>query len=131
MRSAEKLRGRCRAPPELDIMHMRSKRARWTAGLALGLAGTLSASEYRGTIRAGGLPLPGATVTAELGAKKQTVATDERGAFRFADLSDGTWTLEVEMIAVRWFMASFATSPHGSTNSGVGIDGIARTSADP
>ncbi len=58
----------------------------------------LMASEYRGTIQAGGLPLPGATVTASQGGKKVIATTDERGVFRFADLADGTWTITVDMV---------------------------------
>ena len=79
---------------------MASQRTSWIAGgLAFCLAaGTLLASEYRGTIRAGGLPLPGATVTATRGDQKLAATTDERGLFRFADLSDGAWTLAVEMV---------------------------------
>ena len=56
------------------------------------------ASEYHGTVKTGGLPVPGATVTAIQGDKKVVTTTDERGAFSFAELADGKWTLEVEML---------------------------------
>ena len=58
----------------------------------------LMASEYRGAVKAGGLPVPGATVTATQGATKHVTTTDERGAFQFAGLADGIWTIEVEML---------------------------------
>src|SRR5574340_239511 len=58
----------------------------------------LMASEYRGTVKSGGLPLPGATVTAVQGEKKMVTTTDERGSFRFAGLADGVWTFEIEML---------------------------------
>jgi len=45
----------------------------------------------------GGLPLPGAAVTATQGDKKLSTTTDEQGAYSFADLPDGTWTIQVEM----------------------------------
>jgi len=59
---------------------------------------SMMASEYRGAIRAGGLPFPGATVTAIQGQRRLATSTDERGVFRFADLPDGTWTLQVEAL---------------------------------
>ena len=59
--------------------------------------GTLMAAEYHGTIKSGGLPIPGAVVTASQGDKKLTTTTDEQGAYSFPDLSDGTWTIAVEM----------------------------------
>lgn len=65
---------------------------------ALAAVGGTMASEYRGAIQAGGLPLPGATVTAIQGGTKTVTATDERGEFRFADLADGVWTIAVEMV---------------------------------
>src|SRR5512142_279657 len=67
--------------------------------LAAGLlACGLWASEYRGTVTSGGLPVPGATVTAVQNERKLLTTTDEQGAFRFADLPDGVWTLEVGML---------------------------------
>jgi hypothetical protein len=57
----------------------------------------IEAAEHRGTVTTGGLPLPGVTVTAVQGEKKIVTTTDERGAFAFADLPDGLWTIQVEM----------------------------------
>ena len=56
------------------------------------------ASEYHGTVKAGGLALPGATVTASQGDKQIVTTTDQQGAFSFSELADGTWTIEVEML---------------------------------
>jgi hypothetical protein len=58
----------------------------------------LMASEYHGTVKAGGLALPGATVTASQGDKQIVTTTDQQGAFSFSELADGTWTIEVEML---------------------------------
>ena len=58
----------------------------------------LMASEYHGTVKAGGLALPGATVTASQGDKQTVTTTDQQGAFSFSELADGTWTIEVEML---------------------------------
>lgn len=45
------------------------------------------AAEYHGMVKTHGLPLPGAIVTATL------------GAFSFRELSGDVWTIEVEMLA--------------------------------
>ncbi|MCX6628371.1 MAG: TonB-dependent receptor [Candidatus Solibacter sp.] len=58
----------------------------------------LMAAEYHGTVKSGGLPVPGASVTATKGDKKHVTTTDENGRYSFADLSDGSWTIEVEML---------------------------------
>src|SRR6202008_2069069 len=63
------------------------------------LAGAaLYASEHHGAVQSGGLPVPGATVTATQGDKKFATTTDDQGAYSFADLPDGTWTITVEML---------------------------------
>jgi trimeric autotransporter adhesin len=62
------------------------------------LCGVLAhASEYYGQVVFNGLPAPGATVTATQGDKHFTVLSDERGFYRFADLPDGAWTLEISL----------------------------------
>ena len=65
--------------------------------LCLTLSG-LKASSYRGTVMTSGLPVPGAAIAAAQGTKKVVTTTDERGAFAFADLADGVWTIEVEAL---------------------------------
>jgi trimeric autotransporter adhesin len=56
-----------------------------------------AASEYRGLVTFGGMPLRGVTITARQGAKTVTVVSDQDGAFKFDDLADGQWTIDVEM----------------------------------
>jgi hypothetical protein len=56
-----------------------------------------AAREYHGAVTFGGLPLPGATVTATQGAKKFTAVSDQGGLYHFDDLADGAWTIEIEM----------------------------------
>lgn len=63
----------------------------------VGAAGLL-ASEHHGVVQAGGMPVPGATVTAVQGDKKQATTTDDNGAYSFPDLEDGVWTIQVEML---------------------------------
>src|ERR1700692_2337205 len=55
------------------------------------------ASEYRGRVTFGGLPVPGATVTVTQGSQKIVAVSDQQGSYSFADLADGTWKIQVEM----------------------------------
>src|SRR5215469_5964283 len=67
--------------------------------MAAGLAVTaLLASEHHGVVKSGGLPIPGATVTATQGDKKLATTTDDQGAYSFPDLADGVWNVQVEML---------------------------------
>ena len=77
---------------------------RWLANLLLvavlsGLCGArlARAAEYYGQVVFGGLPAPGVSVTATQGAKQFTELTDDRGIYRFADLPDGAWKLEISL----------------------------------
>ena len=56
------------------------------------------AAEHRGQVKFGGLPLPGATVTASRAGKTLTTITDLQGRYAFQGLDDGTWTIQVEML---------------------------------
>jgi hypothetical protein len=67
--------------------------------LAAGAHHVLAAPEHAGQVTFGGLPVPGATVTATLGERRLVTVTDEQGLFRFADVEDGVWTIRVEMLA--------------------------------
>ncbi len=66
--------------------------------LALLSVFALAASEHHGLVRFGGLPVPGATVTATQGDKKFVTITDPQGFYSFADLPDGIWTIQVDML---------------------------------
>jgi trimeric autotransporter adhesin len=52
---------------------------------------------YTGTVKFGGQPLPGATVTATAGDKRVVTTTDESGAYEIEGLAPGTYTVEVQM----------------------------------
>jgi hypothetical protein len=58
----------------------------------------LLASETHGVVKAGGLPVPGATVTAIQADKKVVTSTDDAGFYSFSELADGTWTISVEAL---------------------------------
>jgi hypothetical protein len=70
-----------------------------------------AASEYRGQVTFGGLPLPGATVTVTQGTKKVTAVTDQGGLYTFPDLADGPAKIEVEMLCFSTLTADVTVSP--------------------
>src|SRR5437763_8034856 len=59
---------------------------------------SLLASEHHGVVKSGGLPIPGATVTATQGDKKVVTTTDDEGKYAFPELADGVWNVQVEML---------------------------------
>lgn len=52
---------------------------------------------YQGQVSFNGFAIPGVTVTATQGEKKFVAVTDETGTFTFPDITNGTWTLQIEM----------------------------------
>ncbi len=56
---------------------------------------TAMASSYRGRVSFGGVPVPGATVTATQGTKSLMAVSDSQGFYYFADLADGSWKFRV------------------------------------
>lgn len=65
--------------------------------IALLLGSALFATEHRGVVKFGGIPVPGVTVTATQGDKKFTAVTDDQGVYDFPDLADGVWKLHLEL----------------------------------
>ena len=63
----------------------------------LAVSSVTLASEYHGQVTLGGLPVPGATVTAQQGEKKSAAVSDTQGLFSFPDLADGSWSIQVDM----------------------------------
>jgi len=55
-----------------------------------------AAPEYQGQVTFGGMPLPGAMVTVTQGDKKFVAIVDQQGTFSFPDLTDGTWTIQID-----------------------------------
>ena len=82
----------------------------------------LSAAEHKGEVKFGGLPVPGATVTATQGGKKFAAVTDQQGSYFFRDLPDGAWTLHRRRHAVLFgCRAAGGLSAPGAPASRVGI----------
>ena len=61
------------------------------------LGGSPPVTEYHGEITFGGLPMPGATVTATQGAQQLITSSDLQGLFSFPGLAAGKWTIEIQM----------------------------------
>ena len=87
--------------------------ARRLAGVALLMvsAAMALASPYRGVVTFGGLPLPGATVTATQNGKVLTAITDQNGAYQFDDLADGQWTIDIAMLCFEKIHAVVTVGP--------------------
>ena len=66
--------------------------------VALLFVGAIIAAEHKGQVQFGGLPVPGVTVTATQGDHVLSAITDQEGSYSFADLPDGTWDFQVEML---------------------------------
>ena len=79
-------------------MRLASWRILLLASTAWIAAPGIAAAPYSGHVTFGGLPLPGASVTAIRGADKFAVTSDQSGRYRFDDLSDGQWTIEISML---------------------------------
>ena len=60
-------------------------------------AGIVRAASHSGIVTFGGLPVPGATVTATRADVTRTTTTDAAGEYRFSDLDEGVWSVQVEM----------------------------------
>ena len=56
-----------------------------------------AATPYHGQVTFNGLPVPGATVTATQGDRKEVSVTDQQGTYVFPDITEGSWKFQVEM----------------------------------
>src|ERR1700759_2902852 len=70
-----------------------------------------AASSYSGQVTFGGLPLPGATITAIQGDKRLAITSDESGRYRFDDLPDGQWNIEIALQCFAPIHADVTISP--------------------
>jgi hypothetical protein len=76
------------------------------------LCGLAAASEYHGRVTFGGLPVPGATITAIQGSKQFSTTSDPQGLYSFSELADGTWTIEVQMTGFAAIKQDVAIGPN-------------------
>ncbi len=73
----------------------------------------LAASEHRGQVVFQGLPVPGATVSATRGGEKSAAITDLQGFYSFPDLTDGVWTIAVDMFGFEPMQQDITIAPNG------------------
>src|SRR5580658_7074456 len=94
---AESLRTMARGGGSMSLRRVVNGFLVWLVLMAA--CGAARASEFRGQVVFGGLPLPGSqvTVVATQGDKKEVAISDDQGDFSFSDLTDGTWHLDIEM----------------------------------
>src|SRR3974377_1430399 len=71
----------------------------------------LMAAEHHGAVKTGGLPVPGAIVTAVQGDTKVTTSTDEKGFYAFAELADGVWNISVQMFGFEKVSRDIGVAP--------------------
>jgi hypothetical protein len=72
------------------------------------------AAAHHGKVTFGGLPVPGAVVTAMQADKKLVAVTDSEGMYSFPDLADGTWTIEVQMTAFGTMRQDVVVGPNAA-----------------
>lgn len=94
----------------------RSNRLAWALVWVV-FSGSAMASPYRGVVTFGGLPLPGATITATHEMKTYTAVSDQAGAFAFDDLADGKWSLDIVMQCFTPIHIEVAVAPNMSAAS--------------
>src|SRR2546423_6192197 len=73
-------------------------------------AGVAAADRY-GRVTVGGVPVPGATVTAARADVQGITTTDVDGLYRLADVADGVWTIRVEMLGFATVSQDLAIGP--------------------
>src|SRR5579885_3495023 len=74
----------------------------------------LAASEHRGQVLFQGLPVPGALVTASRYGGKSAAITDPQGFYSFPDLTDGVWTIAVDMFGFEPVKQDITIAPNAS-----------------
>jgi hypothetical protein len=72
----------------------------------------LAASEHHGQVNFAGLPVPGVQVTATQSGKTLAAITDQQGLYSFADLPDGVWTIQVEMLCFSTIQREVTVAPN-------------------
>jgi hypothetical protein len=70
----------------------------WLVVVVAAARAVVAASTHYGQVTFSGLPVPGATITATQGDRQVVTVSDQDGIYRLADLSDGNWTLRVDML---------------------------------
>ena len=89
---------------------------RWLLAGCLSVA-CLLASEHHGWVKSGGVPVPGATITATQGDKSFVTSTDDSGAYSFPNLPDGIWSLRISMLGFSPVARDIGVAPEADRKS--------------
>ena len=92
-------------------VHRLQKYLRYLILAGLAVCG-LMAAEHHGQVTFGGVPVPGANVTASQGDKVFSAVTDQDGAYSFPDLPEGVWSIQVEMLTFVPIKQDVAVAPN-------------------
>jgi hypothetical protein len=76
---------------------------RLSAAALLVAAVLVGEQRWAGVVESNGKPVPGAVVTAKQGTKSWSTSSDEAGRFEFVELSDGPFTLQIQMFGFQPF----------------------------
>ncbi len=79
---------------------------------AIGVPTSAAASQYYGQVTFQGWPVPGVTITLAQGTKRLSTVTDQGGLFRFADLTDDSSKITIEMQCFRTIEADVLIGPN-------------------
>jgi uncharacterized GH25 family protein len=86
--------------------------------IVLACGAVAKAAEYGGVVTGAGVPIPGATITATRQTSRFVTTSDQAGAFRFADLEDGHWTIRIEMLGFAAATRTSKSQPASNHRSG-------------
>jgi hypothetical protein len=85
--------------------------------VALWCASTAAAADHRGQVTFANLPVPGATITATHAGATRATVTDDDGRYRFADLADGSWTIEITMLGFAAIRQDVVVAPDAAPST--------------
>src|SRR5205823_8303235 len=92
-------------------------RALIVSAIAIGFVQSVAAADHVGRVLFGSVTVPGVTVTATQGDERRSTVTDEQGIYRLTNLTDGVWTLELEMLGFETLTAHVAVSPDAAPST--------------
>ena len=91
---------------------MRARVWRLTVTL-LAMSGSALAADHTGLVTIGDVPVPGASITATREGTTRVTVTDDGGRYVVTDLSDGAWTITVNMPGFESLSAEIVVVPDG------------------
>ncbi len=94
------------------VLHRRLCLSLFCLTVFMAMARIAVAAEHHGQVVFHDMPVPGATVIASDGIKRFNTTTDQQGRYSFANLTDGSWTIEVTMTGFAKTEREVAVAPN-------------------